>query len=127
MAGRLDEGERLMEEALEAGRHADERIARHLYAIQLTTLRYMQGRVEELEDVMRAFVDQYPQLRGWRSTLALLYAELGDEDRARAEFETVAAGGWEELPRDSAWLLTVCRAADTCAILGDVEPAERLY
>lgn len=127
MAGRLEDGERLMEEALESGRHADERIARHLYAIQLTTLRYEQGRLEELEKTMRAFVDQYPHLHGWRSTLALLYAELGLEAKARAEFEAVGEGGWAALPRDSAWLLTTCRAADTCAMVGDPEGAATLY
>jgi len=127
MSGRLEDGERLMEDALEFGRHADERIARHLYAIQLTTLRYAQGRLEELEETMRAFVDQYPHLHGWRSTLALLYAELGRNAEARTEFETVGAGGWTDLPRDSAWLLTVCRAADTCSRLGDSAAAAVLY
>ncbi|MFL5868960.1 MAG: ATP-binding protein [Thermoleophilaceae bacterium] len=127
MAGRLEDGERLMEEALEFGRRADERIARHLYAIQLTTLRYAQGRLEELEETMRTFVDQYPHLHGWRSTLGLLYAELGRTTKARTEFETVGAGGWTDLPRDSAWLLTMCRAADTCARLGDRAAAAVLY
>ena len=127
MSGRLDDGERLMEEALEFGRHADERIARHVYAIQLTTLRYSQGRLEELEGTMRAFVDQYPHLHGWRSTLALLYAELGDLPRARSEFEQLAGGGWTEVARDSGWLLTTCRAADTCFKLGDRDAAAVLY
>jgi tetratricopeptide (TPR) repeat protein len=127
MSGRLEDGERLMEEALEFGRRADERIARHLYAIQLTTLRYAQARLEELEETMRAFVDQYPHLHGWRSTLGLLYAELGRSAKARTEFETVGAGGWTDLPRDSAWLLTICRAADTCSRLGDRASAAVLY
>jgi class 3 adenylate cyclase/tetratricopeptide (TPR) repeat protein len=127
MSGRLADGERLMEEALEFGRHADERIARHIYAIQLTTLRYTQGRLEEIEPTMRSFVDQYPHLHGWRSTLALLYAELDQPAKARAEFEAVGAGGWAQVPRDSAWLLTICRAADTCSKLGDPEAAAELY
>ncbi len=127
MSGRLEDGARLMEEALEFGRRADERIARHLYAIQLTTLRYAQGRLEELEATMRSFVDQYPHLHGWRSTLALLYAELGEAAKARTEFETVGAGGWTDLPRDSAWLLTMSRAADTCSRLGDRAAAAILY
>jgi tetratricopeptide (TPR) repeat protein len=72
-------------------------------------------------------VDQYPHLRGWRSTLALLYAELGDLTKARAEFEQLAGGDWTDLPRDSAWLLTTCRAADTCFRLGDRDAAAVLY
>jgi len=127
MAGRLADAESLMEEALEAGRHADERIARHLYGIQLTTLRYAQGRLEELEPIISAFVDRYPHLHGWRSTLALLYAELGRQGRAEAELEMVGAGGWVELPRDSAWLLTLCRAADARSRLGAAEGVETLY
>ncbi len=127
MAGRLADAESLMEEALEAGRHADERIARHLYGIQLTTLRYAQGRIEELEPIISAFVEQYPHLHGWRSTLALLYAELGRQGKAEAELEMVGAGGWEELPRDSAWLLTLCRAADARAMLGPAQGVETLY
>jgi tetratricopeptide (TPR) repeat protein len=127
MSGRLEDGQRLIEETLEYGRHADERIARHLYAIQMTTLRYAQARLDELEQTMRAFVDQYPHLHGWRSTLGLLYAELGETDKARTELETVGAGGWTDLPRDSAWLLTIARGADTSALIGDRATAAVLY
>ena len=126
MAGRLDEAERLAEEALAVGLHADERNARHIHAIQISTQRYLQGRLEEIEVPLRAFVERYPTLAGWRCTLALLLAEQGRSSEAAQELEVAAAAGFAGARRDSHWLLAACRAADCAAKIGHTEAATAL-
>lgn len=127
MSGSLDDAERLAEDALAAGRRADPQNADHYHAIQLATLRYGQGRLEEIEAPMRSFVERFPNLGTWRCTLALLYSELGREADARRELERASAGDWAALRRDSTWCVGIARAADACAQLGDSGRAERLY
>jgi tetratricopeptide (TPR) repeat protein len=127
VSGRFEEFERLAGEALEIGQEASEPNARHYYGIQLATLRYFQGRLEEIEAPMRAFVDQFPNLPTWRCTLALLYCELGQMPKAQREFDIAGSGDWADFRRDGTWLLGICRAADACARLGDTSRAPRLY
>jgi len=127
MSGLFAEAEELAERALAAGTRADEPNAPHYYGIQRVMLRYSQGRWDEIEAPIKAFVDRFPNLVPWRCTLALLYAELGREEDARREFERAAADDWSDMRRDSTWLFGVCRAAETCARLGYSERAPRLY
>ena len=44
---------------------------------------------------MRGFIELYPAIPAWRCALALLLVELGRPDEARAEFEAVAAAGFD--------------------------------
>jgi tetratricopeptide (TPR) repeat protein len=118
MAGHLDEAGRLAERALSAGVQADERNARHTHAIQMSTQRYLEGRLDEIEVPLRAFVERYPTLAGWRCTLALLLAEQGRAPEAERELEIAAAADFGGQRRDSHWLLASCRAADCAAKLG---------
>ena len=126
MAGRLDEAGRLAEAALAAGLQADERNARHTHAIQTSTQRYLEGRLDEIEVPLRAFVERYPTLAGWRCTLALLLAEQGRAAEARRELDVAAAAGFAGQRRDSHWLLAASRAADCAAKIGHTEVAADL-
>ena len=84
----------------------------------MSTQRYLEGRLDEIEVPLRAFVERYPTLAGWRCTLALLLAEQGRGAEAERELEVAAAAGFAGQRRDSHWLLAACRAADCAAKLG---------
>ena len=90
-------------------------------------IRREQGRLEEVEPSVRRFIELYPALVAWRAALALLLVELGRMDEARAEFEALAAAGFDDLPRDANWLIGVTLLAEVCGALGDGERAEALY
>ncbi len=125
-SGRLEEAERLAEAALAVGLQADERNARQIHAIQISTQRYLEGRLDEIEVPLRAFVEHYPTLVGWRCTLALLLAEQGRSAEAAEELEVAAAAGFAGARRDSHWLLAACRAADCAAKIGHTEASAAL-
>ena len=90
-------------------------------------IRREQGRLAEVEPAVRGFIELYPALVAWRAALALLLVELGRMDEARAEFETLAAAGFDDLPRDANWLIGVTLLAEVCGALGDGARAEALY
>ena len=90
-------------------------------------IRREQGRLAEVEPSVRRFIELYPALVAWRAALALLLVELGRMDEARAEFESLAAADFDDLPRDANWLIGVTLLAEVCGALGDGARAEALY
>jgi tetratricopeptide (TPR) repeat protein len=125
--GRFAEAEDLIGEALALNPQVHEQGASQSWAIQMFALRAEQGRLEELQPVMAAAVEHYPAVLGWRSALAWIYAETGEEARCRAEFERLAADRFGVVPRDGNWLTTVACCTRACASLGDADRAATLY
>jgi DNA-binding SARP family transcriptional activator/tetratricopeptide (TPR) repeat protein len=127
LLGQFDEAERLADATLEVGRHGQAENAVNAYAQAMFNIRREQGRLQEVEPSVRRFIELYPALVAWRAALALLLVELGRMDEARAEFETLAVGGFDDLPRDANWLIGVTLLAEVCGALGDGARAEALY
>ncbi len=124
MRGEFADAERLIREfqALRpVAAHADQ------LAMQIFTLRRDQGRLAALQPVVSAFLRQRAAVSVWRPGLALLHLELGHRDKARAEFETLAAGDLTSIPRDGRWLYCMVYLSEVCAGLGDAGRAAALY
>jgi tetratricopeptide (TPR) repeat protein len=124
--GRFEEGERLALQALAAGQRAQQGFATANFATQVFQLRREQGRLHELEAVVRGMVERDPGVPAWRCALAFIYAELGREAEARHEFEILADEGFA-VPRDLQWMTGMSALAEVCAYLGDAPRAETLY
>jgi tetratricopeptide (TPR) repeat protein len=56
-----------------------------------------------------------------------MHLELGREDAAREEFESLARAGFDALPRDAQWLIAMTLLAEVCGRLGDAARAAELY
>lgn len=126
LEGRLEEGERLAQEAAAIGLPVDPD-AEGLFGLQLLILRTEQGRLGEVETALREFVEQYPRMPAWRAVLAAAYAELDRRVETHREFERLAAQNFADIPRDGGWLPGVAALAETCAFLGDEPRAALLY
>jgi DNA-binding SARP family transcriptional activator len=127
LAGEFDDAERLAQETLAIGQRGQAENALHYYAQAMFNIRREQGRLAELEDGVRGFVELYPAIPAWRAALALLLLELRRPDEARAEFEGLHDGGFASLPRDANWLICVTLLAEVCGRLGDGGRAGELY
>jgi CheY-like chemotaxis protein len=130
--GQFDNVERALDTLFAEGVDAGEVDAETWYAGQLFTLRYCQGRMEELVG-MAAELAESPQLtnsnRVFSAIAALLLAETGAGDRARialarvAPFEPPPAG----LTESSLWLVTLTAMAVAVHRLHDAELARQCY
>lgn len=130
--GQFDNVERTLEAVLAEGVEAGEVDAETWYAGQLFTLRYCQGRMEELA-VMAAELAESPLLtnsnRVFSAIAALLLAETGADDRARialarvAPFEPPPVG----LTESSLWLVTLTAMAVAVHRLRDAKLARQCY
>ena len=127
LEGRYAEAEVLAGEALAIGRGAQTRTPLLRFAQQLFTLRGWQGRLAEVEPLIRGGAAETQVVPAWRCALAQFYAIAGREAEARGELEALAADGFADLPRDTNWLTSMALLANVCARLGDAPRAALLY
>ena len=100
--GRFEDCERLAQHAFAIGQRLQTDTAAGVFGLQMFALRREQGRLKEVEPVVRVFIQQHSVAAAWRPGLALIYSELGSTEDARAEFENLAQHNFADLPRDGA-------------------------
>lgn len=127
LEGRYAEAEALAAEALESGRGAQARSAVLGYAQQLFLLRGEQGRLDEVEPLLRAGASETAVVPAWRCGLADFYSAAGRDADARRELDALATDGLASLPRDAAWLTSMALLASACTRLRDTDLAAALY
>jgi class 3 adenylate cyclase len=127
LEGSFEDTERLAGEALALGERVRTENPPGAYGGQLTFVRREQGRLAELVPWVQETMKQMPGQLVVRCGLASFYADLGQADDARREFEEVAAYGFAALPRDVYWLISLVHLADACAFLKDAPRAAALY
>lgn len=122
--GRTEEAERLANTILEASdpQHLD--ASGSIWAAQIGTIRWMQGRIDEMEPAFLAARQAYPQQLMWEISLAWLWQAQGRSDAAMALFENFS--DLDTIPRDRNYLVTLVILAELAAKVGTVEQGEML-
>jgi class 3 adenylate cyclase/tetratricopeptide (TPR) repeat protein len=126
-AGGIDEAERLIGEGLGLGRTAGEVDAPVFFAAQHSLVRFEQGRLGELEDLLTEAAAGTPGYPLFPALLAQLYCELGRDDEARSWFEHLAGPGFSALARHVIGLRTMATCAVVACHLGDRARATELH
>ena len=127
LAGDTERAEQLAYESLEHGKRARTLAADSTLAGALFQLRREQGRFEELLPLIDSVINKGVAVPIWRSARSLVYLEIGEEARARDEYERFARDEFANVPRDFLWLSAATLLADTCAGLEDAAGATILY
>ena len=127
LEGRHVEAQAWISEAHARGGRAQSWNAAVTYRLQMYLLRRQQGRLEEIEDVVRRSVAEYPTYPIWRCVFAQVQAELGHAGEARDTLETLAADGYASVPFDEEWLVSIGMLAEAASTLGDGARAQELY
>jgi class 3 adenylate cyclase/tetratricopeptide (TPR) repeat protein len=127
LEGRFADFERIAADGLAMGQHLEVENAAGIFGVQMFTLRREQGRLHEVEPLLRHFVQTPEGANAWRPGLALIYSELGRQAEAKAQFERLAQDDFNELPRDANLPGSLTYLADVCTFLGDATRAPTLY
>jgi len=126
VAGDLEAAERQALEAWSVGRRAGHPDAGTYLAIQLTQIRYFQGRLGEMEDALRTTLGRVPGLAGLRAALSLVLSETGRTKEAQRELDALARSRFEALPHDAGWLSNLSLLALVAASLRSARHAAEL-
>jgi DNA-binding SARP family transcriptional activator/tetratricopeptide (TPR) repeat protein len=127
--GRFEEAEALLECNRELGRRAQTPDITYTGArvLVLFVLRREQGRLDEVEDPLARYVEDYPELIVFRCALAALRCDLGQYAEAGVLLEELAGDDFADLPSRQEWLFGAGLLAEVCAQLGDRRRAAALY
>jgi len=107
--------------------YGDNSNSQYRFGIQFLVIRWHQGRIEELYGPYVRAVDLAPRLNAPRASLALICAESGRLDEARAHLDQLAAAGVGAVPRDYLWWLTVICMGRAAIATGNDAVARDLY
>jgi hypothetical protein len=73
MRGRFQDSERLAQQAFAIGQRLQTETVAGVFGLQMFALRREQGRLKEVEPVVRVFVQQHSAAAAWRPGLAVIY------------------------------------------------------
>jgi DNA-binding winged helix-turn-helix (wHTH) protein/tetratricopeptide (TPR) repeat protein len=127
LEGRFADAEALVLDLLGEERRFAPADAGQVFLAQLVLLRREQGRVAEIESMIRSGMERFPTLTTWRAALALLHADAGRLEEARGQLEMVAADDFGGIAKGLNWVFAHALLAEVCGVLGDVARAGRLY
>jgi integrase len=127
LRGEFSQAEQLAEEALRFGERVQSWDAGFSFRIVMFILRRQQGRMAEMEPLIRRSVAEYTGYQSFRCLVALLECELGHEDAARRALDELATADFGALPRDGEWLFCLSILAEVAAHLADRDRSETLY
>ncbi len=109
--GDLVRAEATASEALELGLASGQPDALSYYGAQLLTIRAMQGRLGELESLIRQQADANPGIPSFRVALAGLCADDSRCDEALELLSDDVATGFTRFPKDPMWFVNLTGAA----------------
>ncbi len=128
LRGPLDEGaEQAVLLAHRAGGTVNADVALQTMGLQLLMLRREQGRMGEMAEALRGYVEHYTAIPAWRAALAWLLVEDGQLEEARAEVARLERDfGPSLLPRDLFWVAGMTALSHVCVALEDRALADRV-
>ena len=133
LEGRTDDGAALSRRARDLGRRAGDRNADVFFAEQQLLRHCVEERLADLdpppagvEGPVAERSQRGPAWRAYHFTFAWVYAERGEIEQARHQFDAAYADGFASLPQDVNWLDALGAAANAAVVLGDLERSHEL-
>ena len=126
VAGDLDAAEQRMEEALTIGEDAGEPDAVTLYTAQLGPLRWQQGRLDEIPDLLEMIVEAAPAVPLFRAVHAVAQAEAGRDEDGRKLLSEMGRGRFADVPQDPTRLTALAFWSELASRLQDTSAAAAL-
>ena len=127
LRGHFDVGERLAEQAFQAGQQAQPADAVMIYGAQLTFIRAYQGRGKETLPMLEQGVAANPGITAWRAGLASSLCWVDRHEEASHILDDAASDDFTDLPSDVVLLGTLAYYADVAAQTRHVRAAKALY
>jgi len=126
-AGRFEAAVAHAAEAVALGERVGDRAAFASVGMQVFVARRAQGRIAEVEPIVRAMTEQPSSVPATRVLLAIACADLGRADDARREYEVLAGDDFVALQQRNGLHPLVAYLTELAVFLGDTRRAAVLY
>ena len=126
LSGDIAQAEVLTNEALQVGNDTGQLDALAIYGAQIFSIRWHQGRLGEIADMLIQIVADNPGITGFRSVAALAHLDTGRSDEARRILDAERTAGFPD-SEDFLMPTGLDAWARVASHLGDRESAEALY
>jgi DNA-binding winged helix-turn-helix (wHTH) protein/tetratricopeptide (TPR) repeat protein len=127
MKGRLDHASRLADQFRQAGARTEDENAAQSFGAHRAVQLWEQGHAGRGASLIEPFIEKLHSPQTWRSGLAFCLCDSGQLEAAQRQLDRIASDGFEEVPRNELWLVTLATTSITSAWLRDVRRAEQLY
>jgi DNA-binding SARP family transcriptional activator len=128
LAGELDEVETLSTHSRRLGERVQDTNVLQAHVVQMVTLRRERGGVDAaIEELVREQAERFASIPAWHCELALVHAELGRTEDARATLDRFGVREFRDLPLDGLWLGAITTLAETAFIIRDATHADLLH
>jgi tetratricopeptide (TPR) repeat protein len=118
LGGRLDDGEKLVQEAFELSQATDQPDALAWYGVQLYMVRFQQARLAEMIPLLAGASSSTPTLLTWHAALALAYAEVDQLDAAERVTSMLIEAGYPQRPQEPHWVIGMSCLGSALAAIG---------
>jgi len=127
LRGESTTGERLAEEAYQLGLEIGQPDAFNYYATQISHVRWQQGRLAELVELIEVGAEANPGIPAYRGALARAYCQADRGSEARQLLEEEIGREFSDLPQDLLWSYGMVTYAEAAIQLEHRDAAEILY
>ncbi len=127
LSGHYDQAEQLVLEYAPIAQRMQQPQFLQSVGAQLYEIRWGQGRLEELEQPVSQSLQGGSNVDAWRAALAVIYLDTGRPEQARQCFDRLAEDGFDNIPHNSYWIVTLVLCAYAAHRLQDPLRAELLY
>lgn len=125
--GEFERAEELAFHSLEQGGNGRIHDAETVFGAQLYSIRNLQGRIAELEEVFRDAARKLPNNPLFQGMLTYLLTRAGKIEEAARLLAAASSAGLDRLPRDSTWSVHVYLLSLACESCEAHEAARVLY
>ncbi|MGB2694066.1 MAG: AAA family ATPase [Dehalococcoidia bacterium] len=125
--GQLADSEAAALEALTVGQTVNSATATTAFGVQLFGVRWCQGRLGEIEGMIKLMTEQSPNVDIYQAGLALIYADNDQGSAAKRIVDALLARGSDTVPEDGLWKSTMLGYSEVCARLRMSDAAYALY
>jgi hypothetical protein len=126
LAGDIEGAEHLADASFAVATAADQPDALAIYGAQLLSTREVQGRTDEVLDLLVDAVASNPGIPGFRAALARTYGNAGRRDDARTVLDDFCAQRIATIPVDPVWASCIVELAHATGLVEHVVAAEQL-
>ncbi len=127
VTGDHGQAEKLANNAFQIGTDSGQPDAFTFFATQVGAVRYQQGRLSELKDIITQLAEDNPGVPTYRSALALAHLEASEDDDALRYLRAASGEGFEFLPEDTTWMDGIVNYAAIAIELQDRPSALKLF